>query len=129
MYAAAIALYLPDPAACAVTLEKVFGEYEIPYYADVQKSLSRHPLARFVLTFLSMISEGFEPSDADALVGSEFFGGERKNRDTYLNFCTKLSSIPQRAVTVRIPFSAEISHIRQVRVSAPASPSAPLSLP
>ena len=87
-----ITQYLPDPAACAVTLEKVFGEYEIPYYADVQKSLSRHPLARFVLTFLSMISEGFEPSDADAFVGSEFFGGERKNRDTYRNYLLRYAN-------------------------------------
>ena len=87
-----IALYLPDPAACAVTLQKVFGEYEIPYYADVQKSLVFHPLSRFVLSFLAMISEGFEPSDTDAFIGSEFFGNERKNRDTYRNYLLRYAN-------------------------------------
>lgn len=87
-----VALYLPDPAACAVTLEKVFGEYGIPYYADVQKSLALHPLARFVLCFLSLLSEGFEPSDADAFIGSEFFGGERRNRDTYRNYLLRFAN-------------------------------------
>ena len=81
-----ITVYLSDISVYGVSLEKIFGEYGIPYYADVKKSLAQHPLCAFVLGWFSLLSEGFDPADADAFIGNPFFGGERKNRDTYRNY-------------------------------------------
>ena len=81
-----VALLLGDPKGSRVALEKVFGEYGIPYYADVKRTLAAHPLARFVLGWFALLSEGFDPADADAFVGSEFFGGDRRSRELYRNY-------------------------------------------
>lgn len=87
-----ISLRLPDLSAYAVSLEKVFGEYGIPYYADVKKSLSAHPLARFLLRWFSLLSEGFDPADADAFVGSPFFGGDVRSRELYRNYLLRYAN-------------------------------------
>ncbi len=87
-----ISLYLSDVAGYGVSLQKIFAEYRIPYYADVKKSVAKHPLCRFVLGWFSMLSEGFDPADADAFIGNPFFGGERKNRDTYRNYLLQFAN-------------------------------------
>ncbi len=87
-----ISLYLSDVAGYSVSLKKIFGEYRIPYYADVKRSAAKHPLCRFVLGWFSMLSEGFDPADADAFIGNPFFGGERKNRDTYRNYLLQFAN-------------------------------------
>lgn len=84
-----ISLFLPDMAGYRVPLEKAFGEYRIPFYADVRKSLAEHPLAAFVRGWFSLLSEGFEPSDVDAFVGNRFFGGDVRSRELYRNYLWK----------------------------------------
>lgn len=87
-----IALFLPpDAAGYSVGLEKLFSEYKIPYYADVKRSLSAHPLAKFLLRYFALISEGFDPADADAFVGNPFFG-ERGSSEAYRNYLLKYAN-------------------------------------
>ncbi len=87
-----VSLRLPDLSAYAVPLEKVFGEYGIPYYADVKKNLAAHPLARFLLRWFSLLSEGFDPADADAFIGSPFFGGDVRSRELYRNYLLRYAN-------------------------------------
>lgn len=87
-----ISLFLPDAAGYEVVLEKLFSEYRIPYYADVRRSLAEHPLAKFVLGYFSLLSEGFEPADADAFIGNPFFGQERTTCDNYRNYLLKYAN-------------------------------------
>lgn len=87
-----IALLLSDLPGSAVALEKVFGEYGIPYYADIKRSLAAHPLSRFLLCWLSLLSEGFDPADADEFIGSPFFGSDRRSRELYRNYLLRYAN-------------------------------------
>lgn len=87
-----IAIFLSDVKDYAVRMEKVFAEYKIPYYADVKKSAAAHPLAKFVLGWLKVIAEGFDPADVDAFVGNPFFKAEEKTRDDYRNYLIKYAN-------------------------------------
>lgn len=87
-----IALFLPpDAAGYAVGLEKLFAEYKIPYYADAKRSLASHPLAKFLLRYFALISEGFDPADADAFIGNPFFG-DRGSCEAYRNYLLKYAN-------------------------------------
>ena len=87
-----VAVYVPDLASYALPLEKVFGEYGIPYYADVRRSLLQHPLSQFVLRWFAVLAEGFDPADVDLLLGSPFFGGDRAVREEYRNYLLKYAN-------------------------------------
>lgn len=87
-----IALFLPpDAAGYAVGLEKLFAEYKIPYYADAKRSLASHPLAKFLLRYFALISEGYDPADADAFIGNPFFG-DRGSCEAYRNYLLKYAN-------------------------------------
>lgn len=84
-----IALLLSDVNEYSVPLSKVFSEYKIPYYADVKRSAARHPLCRFLVSWLKVISESFAPEETDAFIGNEFFGEPRASRDLYRNYLVR----------------------------------------
>lgn len=77
---------LTDPKEYAVPLEKIFTEYNIPYFSDVKKSAAEHPLCRFLVGWLRVLSEGFSPEEVYAFIGSEFFAEPRASRDIYRNY-------------------------------------------
>lgn len=83
---------LSDVNDYSVRLEKAFGEYGIPYYTDAKKSLAQHPLAKFVLAWLACVAEGFDPADADAFAGNEFFGTDRRTREEFRNYLLKYAN-------------------------------------
>ncbi len=87
-----LAVYVSDLAAYALPLEKVFGEYGIPYYADVRRSIAKHPLAQFVLRWFSVLAEGFDPADTDAFLGSVFFGADRASCEAYRNYLAQYAN-------------------------------------
>ena len=87
-----LAVYVPDLSAYALPIEKAFGEYNIPYYADVRRSIAEHPLAGFVLRWFSVLAEGFDPADTDAFLGNLFFGGDEPSREAYRNYLLKYAN-------------------------------------
>ena len=87
-----IALFLPDVAGCALPLEKAFGEYGIPYYAELERTAAEHPLAAFLLCWLALLSEGMDPADTDAFVGNPFFGEDRRSCELYRNYLAKYAN-------------------------------------
>ena len=86
-----IALFVPD-VADLLPLEKAFGEYGIPYYAETERTAAEHPLSAFVLGWFALLSEGFDPADADALIGNPFFEGDRRSRELYRNYLAKYAN-------------------------------------
>lgn len=87
-----IALFLPDVAACALPLERAFAEYDIPYYAEVERTAAEHPLSAFVLGWFALLSEGFEPADVDAFLGNPFFNEDRRSCESYRNYLAKYAN-------------------------------------
>ena len=87
-----IAVFLPDVAAASQPLEKAFGEYGIPYYAELERTAAEHPLSAFLLRWLAMLAEGFDPADTDAFVGNPFFGEDRRSCELYRNYLAKYAN-------------------------------------
>lgn len=102
-----VAVFLSDVSDYAVALEKTFSEYRIPYFSDAKKSIAAHPLISFVLRWIALLSEGFDPSDADAFAASVFFVKadaaeeesrearklrRRKEREEFRNYLAKYAS-------------------------------------
>ncbi len=75
------AVLVPDVAAYSLLLAKIFGEYDIPYFADLKKPLSAHPFSFFALALLRGVSDGFTPESTDRVLSSVYFppSGEYRN--------------------------------------------------
>lgn len=87
-----IALLLSDPKEYAVTLEKIFSEYNIPYFSDVRKSAAFHPLCKFLVGWLRVLSEGFAPEEVLSFIGNPFFGEGEEARDIYRNYLLRYAN-------------------------------------
>lgn len=87
-----IAVLLSDPKDYAVSLEKIFSEYRIPYFSDVKKSAALHPLCRLLVGWLRVLSEGFAPEEVLSLIGNPFFGEGEEARDVYRNYLLRYAN-------------------------------------
>lgn len=81
-----IAVLLGDVSAYALPLRKVFAEYGIPFFLDVKKPLSEHPLARFCLDALTVSAEGYSPSSVARFTGNALFGESAAYRNYLLKY-------------------------------------------
>jgi ATP-dependent helicase/nuclease subunit B len=89
---AKISVMLPNVKEAEGNIERVFRQYEIPYYLDARRSLSEHPVCAFVLHYLMCASGGCLPADVDAVISSPMFGGDRKQKDIFRNYCMRLAN-------------------------------------
>lgn len=81
-----VAVFLPDISAYSLLLAKIFGEYGIPYFADLKKPLSAHPFSFFVLSLLRGVADGFTPESTDRVLSSLYFGGSGEYRNYLAKF-------------------------------------------
>lgn len=109
-----ISVMLPDLGAYQPVLERVFGEYGLPYYVDRRYPLASHPVCSFVLSFLSCASDGCRPESVLAAVGSPCFaeigankGDLRADRDIFVNYILRAASY--RGGVYREPSPAVLS--------------------
>lgn len=77
-----VAVLVPDPESYALTVQSVFSEYKIPYFLDRKKSMSEHPLSRFLLSALEMAMDGCSPESTQAFLSCVYFG----DADEYRNY-------------------------------------------
>lgn len=89
---AKISVMLPDLKNGERTLSRVFSRYKIPYYADRQFSLSEHPLAYFIINFLSCVLSGCRFADVDKVIASPYFPADRRDKDIFRNYSLRLAS-------------------------------------
>lgn len=87
-----IALLLSDVQDYAVPLAKIFGEYKIPYFSDVKKSIAAHPVCRFAVSWLNVLAGGFAPEDVDSFVANPFFCPSDGQRDIYRNYLIRFGN-------------------------------------
>lgn len=89
---AKISVMLPDLAAGERALARVFARYNIPYYADRQRTLSEHPLCAFLTGFLSCVTAGCRFDDVDGVIASPYFPAERRDKDIFRNYLLRLAN-------------------------------------
>ena len=82
-----VTVFLPDAKSYALLLNKVFGAYHIPYYADFKRSLATHPFAFFLFSLLRCVAENASPDAVQALSSSPYFGDSGEYRNYVAKFC------------------------------------------
>ncbi len=93
------------PAADINRLQRIFGEYDIPFFTDRKYSLSSHPLARYVLDLFAAADTGTNEAYV-RLSKNPYTGLERKDADlfeNYINYCALCEG------AMRVPFAIEPS--------------------
>ncbi len=65
-----------------LAVEKAFGAYRIPFFADKKRPFSEHPFCTLVTDLLLAVSDGVLPDEADAIAASYYFG----KGDNYRNY-------------------------------------------
>ena len=80
---------LPDPGEYYDEIEEIFTDYGVPYYADVKKKFSSHPISRLVLTYLDVLRKNCSQDNVLALVKNPFFAGSNDLTDRFENYVLK----------------------------------------
>ncbi|MBQ8428143.1 MAG: PD-(D/E)XK nuclease family protein, partial [Clostridia bacterium] len=80
-----IAVLLTSTDVYALAIKKAFEDYQIPYFIDEKKSLTGHPLCKFLTTAFQVIADNYAPVSVQALTGNLFFG----DGDEYRNYLLK----------------------------------------
>lgn len=78
------AVLVPDGKSFTA-VEKAFGEYKIPFYADKKRKFSEHPFCAFVLAAIDAVASGSLPEEIDAVAANVCFG----DGDAYRNYLAK----------------------------------------
>ncbi len=65
-----------------LAVEKAFGAYRIPFFADKKRAFSEHPFCTLITDLLLAVSDGVLPDEADAVASNYYFG----KGDNYRNY-------------------------------------------
>jgi len=87
-----ISVMLPDLNSYQPTLERVFGEYKIPFYVDRRYPLSSHFACEFINSFLTCAIDGCRRESVIAAVRSPLFPGEAADKDNFENYMLRAVS-------------------------------------
>lgn len=91
-----ISVMLPDLNAYQPVLERVFEEYQIPYYVDRRYPLSSHSVCEFILNYLTCAADGCRQQSVIAAVSSPLFTFEsqdmRGDKDIFVNYMLRAVS-------------------------------------
>ncbi|GBU10607.1 ATP-dependent helicase/deoxyribonuclease subunit B [Erysipelotrichaceae bacterium] len=71
--ASEIGIYLPESQAYTPIIEKIFDQYEIPYYIDIKESMMSHPLIQWLYLLLKITKENWQYEDIVQLIQNDFF--------------------------------------------------------
>ena len=80
------AVLTANVGAYSLPMKRALGEYGIPYFIDEKKSLSAHPLSRFLLDCFRVVRERFSPDSVQSLTQNFFFGESDEYRNYLLKF-------------------------------------------
>ncbi|MBP5193564.1 MAG: hypothetical protein J6126_02405 [Clostridia bacterium] len=68
------------------SLERIFGDYEIPFFIDKKRPLGSHPMAALVVKYLDLLKGNFAVADAVSLEKNPYFQGDKRISDAFENF-------------------------------------------
>lgn len=69
--------------------QKIFDEYDLPYYLDITKTLNQHYFIKTILHIFEFITDKNLTVDAVSIIQSPLFNIEEKSQATFSNFCYK----------------------------------------
>lgn len=115
-----ISVMLPDVESYRGVLERVFAEYDIPYYLDKRYSLSEHSICRFITGWLSCAADGCTLESVTEVVSSPVFNVIRKDKDVFFNYMLRLAAYRggvrrQPDENILKDFKFDISSVQRVR--------------
>jgi len=103
-----ISVMHPDLNAFQPVLERVFGEYGIPYYVDRRYPLSSHGSCDFLINYLTCAADGCAQRSVISVVMSPLFAFESEDedgdKDVFVNYL--LRACPGRGAIKRAPNAA-----------------------
>lgn len=82
-----VAVGAPDDYADVI--EKVFADYDIPYYFDQKKRFVTHPLAKLVLSYVDAFRKNLAQDAVLSLVKNPLFESDKNLTDKFENFVYK----------------------------------------
>ena len=98
--AASMAVVYPKASGYAALIPGVFAQYGLmPYVAEKRPALA-HPLCRFILSALAVISGGWRLADVEECIQSGFMNLEDEEKD---ELCAYLEGMDVRADAIRKP--------------------------
>lgn len=74
-------------------VQKVFDEYDFPYYLDVSRSLTTHYFVKLILKIFDFVSEKNSIIDAITIAQSPIFDVDANKLATFENFCNEYNII------------------------------------
>ena len=97
-----IAVVYPQGGGYAPLIAAVFPLYGIPAYIAEKRAAGAHPLCRFVISALAVVSGGWRTADLTECVQSGFLPVSRAEGDA---FCAYVEGMEIRGDAVRKPFA------------------------
>ncbi|MBO5328383.1 MAG: PD-(D/E)XK nuclease family protein [Clostridia bacterium] len=89
---AKISVMLPDVKSSQSTLERVFGQFKVPYYIDRRIPLSEHFICDFIINLLNCLHDGCSFESVNAVISSPLFPVSRKDKDIYRNYLLRFGN-------------------------------------
>ncbi|MBR3864996.1 MAG: PD-(D/E)XK nuclease family protein [Clostridia bacterium] len=93
-----------DFTVCAENIEeyrliiaRVFADYDIPFFLDLNKNLGKHPITRLICSYLDVVRRNFDLSDIFSLVKNPLFIIDKSLSDGFENYCIR-SSINRKKI-------------------------------
>ena len=97
-----LAIVYPKASGYAPLLENILPQYGVPVYIAEKRPASAHPLCRFLLSALAVVSGGWRVADVAECAQSGFMGLAREEIDA---LCAYMEDFGVRAEAMRKPFA------------------------
>lgn len=78
-----------EPKDYRLSVERIFSDYNIPYFMDTQISLVDHALTQYLMDFLTASRNNFAIDNVLSVVKNYFFDGNGEDIFAFENFCLK----------------------------------------
>ncbi len=99
-------------------IKRVFADYEIPFFYDGTRNLSKHPLTRLVCSYIDLVRRGFDVSDLFDFVKNPLFEPNKRLSDALENYCIGCS-INRRTIKKAFTVQAEdLTEFENMRLKA-----------
>jgi len=96
-----LAVVYPGGSMYCALVEHIFPMYGLPVYVSAKRAASGHPLCRFILSALSVVSDGFKTSDVVECIQSGFLPIGREEADA---LCAYAEGVDLRGDAWKHPF-------------------------
>ena len=101
MDASSIAVVYPKGSGYGALMESILAQYGVTAYVSGKRAAGAHPLCRFVMAALRVVSQGWRAADITECVLSGFLGLDREHADA---LCAYIEGMEIRGEAFKKPF-------------------------